>query len=87
MTGVFSMRDICKMWRFAGSDIRKERRVLITITMLRAWLNFAAYQADTVLNEGYPVTADYKHGEDYEWICLDCFQALNEQLQWRCVES
>jgi hypothetical protein len=50
-------------------------------------VKFAAYQADTVLNEGYAVTADYEHGEGYEWICLDCFQALNEQLQWRCVES
>jgi hypothetical protein len=24
-------------------------------------------------------------GEDYEWVCADCFAALGEQLHWRCV--
>jgi hypothetical protein len=38
------------------------------------------------LTKGYAVTADYRHGEDYEWVCEDCFQALREQLEWRSAE-
>ena len=50
-------------------------------------VKFAEDRADGVLTEGYAVTADYKHGEDYEWVCADCFAALGEQLHWRCVGS
>jgi hypothetical protein len=31
---------------------------------------------------GYAITADYRWGEDYEWVCPECFEALRENLGW-----
>ncbi len=48
-------------------------------------VKFAEYQAQGVLAEGYAVTADYKHGEDYKWVCPECFAALRDQLRWQSI--
>ncbi len=50
------------------------------------WNKIAESDIPDALHEGYAVTSDYKHGEDYEWVCAECFDALKEQLRWRIVE-
>jgi hypothetical protein len=50
------------------------------------WARFAGSNIPDAFQEGYAVTSDYKHGEDYVWICAECFAALKEQLGWRLVE-
>jgi hypothetical protein len=37
------------------------------------------------LKEGYAVTADYKLGEDYQWVCAKCFEDLKDNLGWTAV--
>ena len=48
---------------------------------------FSLYDDGESLREGYAVTADYKLGEDYEWVCPDCFEALKDNLDWKVLES
>ena len=40
---------------------------------------------DGCLTEGYAVTSDYELGEDYEWVCSSCFEALKDNLGWKAV--
>jgi hypothetical protein len=40
---------------------------------------------ERVLRDGYAVTADYKHGADYEWVCPECFIASKARMNWTVV--
>jgi hypothetical protein len=42
----------------------------------------AAPEGGDAFHEGYATTADYVHGEDYEWVCPVCFEAFAEELGW-----
>lgn len=39
-------------------------------------------QDPNALHEGFATTADYTHGEDYEWICVDCFATFAKDFGW-----
>lgn len=36
-----------------------------------------------VRHEGYATTSDYQHGEDYEWVCTECFEACKANMSWK----
>ena len=40
-------------------------------------------EGETVLREGYAITADYKRGADYEWVCPECFEASKDIMNWK----
>jgi hypothetical protein len=42
-----------------------------------------AAEAEDVLHEGYATTSDYRHGEDYEWVCAECFAASSDVMGWK----
>lgn len=46
------------------------------------WAKFAEYDGPDILHHGYAVTAEYMHGEDYVWVCPECFDLLKEHLLW-----
>jgi hypothetical protein len=48
------------------------------------WATFSLHDGD-YLKEGYAVTADYKLGEDYDWVCAPCFNDLKDNLAWTAV--
>jgi hypothetical protein len=50
------------------------------------WAKFAEIDAPDILHQGYAVTGDHKHGEDYEWVCVECFDALKDQLNWKVTK-
>ncbi len=39
-------------------------------------------RADGTIQEGYATTSEYRHGEDYEWVCADCFSASKDLMGW-----
>jgi hypothetical protein len=49
------------------------------------WATLAEYEGAGYLKEGFAVTADYPKGENYEWVCPNCFEALKSQMGWLCV--
>jgi hypothetical protein len=57
---------------------------MITAVACRATL--AEYEGPGYLHEGFAVTADYPDGEDYEWVCSNCFDALGDQMGWISVD-
>jgi len=38
-----------------------------------------------ILHEGYATTPGYQYGEDYEWVCAECFAASKDTMDWRDV--
>ena len=34
------------------------------------------------LHEGYATGPGYPKGEDYEWVCLQCFEDLKDDMGW-----
>lgn len=38
------------------------------------------------LHEGWAVSAAYKHGAEYEWVCAECFELLEQPLSWTRVD-
>lgn len=50
-------------------------------------VKFAEYdiEGEAVLHEGYAITAEYRHGADYEWVCPECFDASKDRMGWRDV--
>jgi hypothetical protein len=38
-----------------------------------------------VLGEGYTTTASHRDGAGYHWICAGCYEALNDEFEWRLV--
>jgi hypothetical protein len=49
------------------------------------WETFSLHNGGDYLKDGYAVTADYKLGEDYEWVCAHCFNDLKDDLGWTSV--
>ena len=43
---------------------------------------FSLHEEGACLKEGFGVTADYKWGEDYEWVCAKCFEEMKDNLGW-----
>ena len=41
---------------------------------------------DGCLTRGYAISDAYKHGEDYEWVCEDCFKELSAAMEWKTLE-
>jgi hypothetical protein len=39
--------------------------------------------AEGCLTQGYAVTQEYDHGEDYEWLCEQCFRDLAGVMDWK----
>jgi hypothetical protein len=35
-----------------------------------------------IQKEGYATCADYKHGADYGWVCVSCFNDLRAAMGW-----
>lgn len=52
------------------------------------WAKFGEHLSDLepIERDGYTTTADYQHGERYEWVCLKCFSDFKETMGW-FVES
>ena len=46
------------------------------------WATFADFDGPEILHEGYATTAEYKLGEDYDWICPKCFAELRGAMNW-----
>ena len=38
---------------------------------------------EDTLHEGYATTSDYQKGEDFEWVCAECFAASREVMGWK----
>ena len=43
--------------------------------------------AEGCQTQGYAITEDYKHGEDYVWVCENCFRDLSETMDWKIATS
>ena len=43
----------------------------------------ANVEGDGIIHEGYATTAEYQFGEDYEWVCAECFAASKNAMGWR----
>lgn len=43
----------------------------------------AGVDGEDVIHEGYATTASYKLGEDYEWVCNECFQEFGDAMEWQ----
>jgi len=43
----------------------------------------AGAEVKNTLHEGYAITSDYQHGEDYEWVCAECFDASKDVMGWK----
>jgi hypothetical protein len=39
------------------------------------------------LHEGYATSSDYARGENYEWICVPCFEAFASDMGWTDATS
>ena len=47
------------------------------------WAKFAEFEGPDIQHEGYATGDDYEKGSEYDWVCLDCFAALKEEMGWR----
>ena len=43
---------------------------------------FAEFEAPDVQHEGYATCSDFVRGAEYEWICLECFAELKDEMGW-----
>jgi hypothetical protein len=46
---------------------------------------FAEFKGSEIQHEGYATCDDYKHGADYDWICVSCFSDLKDEMGWKEV--
>lgn len=46
------------------------------------WAKFAEFEGPEIQHEGYATCDDYKFGADYDWVCLQCFSDLKEEMGW-----
>jgi len=42
---------------------------------------------EPTLQEGYTTCADFVRGDEYEWVCPDCFETFREPMGWRLVDA
>ena len=50
---------------------------------MACFAKFADFTGPDILHEGYTTTAESKWGEDYHWLCVECFGDLREAMAWR----
>jgi hypothetical protein len=43
--------------------------------------------SEPILREGYTTGADYPRGAQYEWVCLECFAAFREAMDWSEIDA
>jgi len=48
------------------------------------WVKFML--SEGCLDQGYAISAEYKNGEDSEWVCQQCFNELCELMGWKIIE-
>jgi hypothetical protein len=46
------------------------------------WAKFSEDDGADIEHEGYATCDDYKHGADYDWLCVTCFDELREMMKW-----
>ena len=46
------------------------------------WAKFAEFEGPEIQHEGYATCEDYKHGADYDWVCVPCFNDLKGEMGW-----
>ena len=74
---LFGVRFKRKSYRVYRSDWRHDHCVSCGIT-------FAEDESDRepIMHEGFATTADYEYGEDYEWVCAECFALFRDAMGW-----
>jgi hypothetical protein len=43
---------------------------------------FAEFEGPDIQHEGYATCEEYRHGADYAWVCLQCFDDLHGEMGW-----
>jgi hypothetical protein len=38
--------------------------------------------SEPVYREGYATCADYVHGAEYDWVCVNCFAEFKDAMGW-----
>jgi hypothetical protein len=53
------------------------------------WMKFAepGMEGSDIMHEGYATTAEFVRGEDYEWVCRECFALFREPMGWKEAKS
>jgi hypothetical protein len=46
------------------------------------WATFAEFDGPEIQHEGYTTGDDYKHGAEYDWVCIRCFDELKDEMGW-----
>ena len=49
------------------------------------WATFSLADEGDSLKEGYAVTPEYEKGQDYAWVCANCFNELKDNLGWTAI--
>jgi hypothetical protein len=50
------------------------------------WATFAEFDGPDYQHEGYATCGDYKHGPEYDWVCVQCFSELKDEMGWVEIE-
>ncbi len=51
------------------------------------WAKFAEFDGEGIQHEGFTTCADYTKGARYEWVCIDCFNALHQYMEWTVIDT
>jgi hypothetical protein len=43
---------------------------------------FADWDTPDIVHEGYTTLPDYEFGEDYHWVCMQCFSDFHKIMEW-----
>jgi hypothetical protein len=46
------------------------------------WATFAEFEAEDIQHEGYATGVDYPKGAGYDWVCVQCFTDLKDEMGW-----
>jgi len=51
------------------------------------WAKFAEFEdsKEPIKHEGYTTCSDYRHGAEYDWVCLQCFADFMVAMEWRQI--
>jgi hypothetical protein len=47
---------------------------------------FAEFEGEDILKEGFASTEAHPRGENYHWVCINCFADLKDLIGWYAVE-
>jgi len=50
------------------------------------WGKFDQSDDPVILHEGYATVAESKWGENYHWVCAECFRDLHNIMEWTAIE-